>query len=461
MARKIKEQHNDASNHKVKSIKKQAREFLARNKQNLRPISQPLPDRQYGILAIAYDANNRMLDDGKNESIHVFNDADSSYMQCDTPEAIQANTDSSPFSPTDESMNAAENTTSTKLAVQISKLANENGQVTDGGNDMELADENPFVDTYTGVSSNKKAKAVHGYNNLYITAGFDMDILNYQLHREQQKIGKLRRNYMHKQDEINVEMRAVLIDWFIDVCGDFRLSTATFFLAVSLVDRLLSSIKCPRSKLQLVGATAIFIAAKMEEIYPPRLSDMVYVTDDTYTADQIIKMEVVILHVIGFEVNAPNARSFADFFVLFKPISPIANSLLGCLLELSVVHYECIRFKSSYIAAAAYALAVFCSSNKSESGNSYSNSNVTASWKPSNFLMQSVASLFGCWPEELIRKTRIARDQLREPTKTLALLHRNAAMDQRLRAVYSKYATSEKYQVSRAIRMPDEDFFSV
>lgn len=48
---------------------------------------------------------------------------------------------------------------------------------------MELADEISFVDIYADVSSSKTAKALHGYNNLYITVGFDIDILNYQVWR--------------------------------------------------------------------------------------------------------------------------------------------------------------------------------------------------------------------------------------------------------------------------------------
>ncbi len=41
-----------------------------------------------------------------------------------------------------------------------------------------------------------------------------------------------------------------------------------------------------RGKLQLAGITALFIAAKYEEIFPPSAADFVYITDNTYTADQ-------------------------------------------------------------------------------------------------------------------------------------------------------------------------------
>ena len=42
-----------------------------------------------------------------------------------------------------------------------------------------------------------------------------------------------------------------------------------------------------RGKLQLVGTACMLIAAKFEEIYPPDISDFVYITDDTYNAKQV------------------------------------------------------------------------------------------------------------------------------------------------------------------------------
>lgn len=45
-------------------------------------------------------------------------------------------------------------------------------------------------------------------------------------------------------------------------------------------------------QLQLVGVTAMLVASKYEETYPPEVGDFVYITDNAYTAAQIRKMEV-------------------------------------------------------------------------------------------------------------------------------------------------------------------------
>ncbi len=45
-------------------------------------------------------------------------------------------------------------------------------------------------------------------------------------------------------------------------------------------------------QLQLVGVTAMLIACKYEEMYPPEIGDFVYITDHAYTSSQIRKMEI-------------------------------------------------------------------------------------------------------------------------------------------------------------------------
>jgi hypothetical protein len=56
-------------------------------------------------------------------------------------------------------------------------------------------------------------------------------------------------------------MRSTLIDWIADVVYDSKMDRSTFFLAVNLIDRMLSFLDCPKKKFQLVGATAVYTAA--------------------------------------------------------------------------------------------------------------------------------------------------------------------------------------------------------
>ncbi len=59
----------------------------------------------------------------------------------------------------------------------------------------------------------------------------------------------------------------------------YRLHRETFYLAVDFLDRFLGiSSNIPKNRLQLIGVTCLFIGAKLEEIYPPKLQEFAYVT---------------------------------------------------------------------------------------------------------------------------------------------------------------------------------------
>ena len=77
--------------------------------------------------------------------------------------------------------------------------------------------------------------------------------------------------YMHNQNDITPRMRGILVDWLVEVHLKFRLEPSTLYLCVHLIDLYCTSNPVRRSRLQLVGITALFIAAKYEEIYPPEV----------------------------------------------------------------------------------------------------------------------------------------------------------------------------------------------
>lgn len=104
-------------------------------------------------------------------------------------------------------------------------------------------------------------------------------------------------SYMTRQPEINYKMRTILVDWMIEVCDEYKLHSETLFLAVGMIDRFLSNMSIPRHNFQLLGTTALFIASKYEEIYPPEIMEFVYITDDSYTKYQILNMEKFLLQV--------------------------------------------------------------------------------------------------------------------------------------------------------------------
>ena len=68
-----------------------------------------------------------------------------------------------------------------------------------------------------------------------------------------------------------------------------------------------------RTKLQLVGVAAMFLTAKIEEVYAPALSDFVYITDNAYTESEIRQMELRIVRALKFDLCQPIPLNFLRF----------------------------------------------------------------------------------------------------------------------------------------------------
>uniref|UniRef100_W5L9S4 Cyclin A1 n=1 Tax=Astyanax mexicanus TaxID=7994 RepID=W5L9S4_ASTMX len=164
--------------------------------------------------------------------------------------------------------------------------------------------------------------------------------------------------YMRKQPDITNCMRVILIDWLVEVAEEYKLCSETVYLAVNYLDRFLSSMSVLRGKLQLVGTAAILVAAKYEEIYPPEVDEFVYITDDTYSKKQLLRMEHLILKVLSFDMTAPTSYQFLTQYVLVERVCSETANLALYLSELTLLEVEpFLQHLPSKIAAAAYCLA--------------------------------------------------------------------------------------------------------
>lgn len=92
------------------------------------------------------------------------------------------------------------------------------------------------------------------------------------------------------------------------------------------LDRYLSSAARvdPRG-LQLVAATSLLIAAKFEEIYVPTLQELVRMTSNGYSTEEVKQMERLVLSTLGFELYTATPRTFLSRFakVLLVPSSAL------------------------------------------------------------------------------------------------------------------------------------------
>ncbi|XP_062068164.1 G2/mitotic-specific cyclin-B1 [Lepus europaeus] len=158
--------------------------------------------------------------------------------------------------------------------------------------------------------------------------------------------------------EVTGNMRAILIDWLVQVQMKFRLLQETMYMTVSIIDRFMQDSCVPKKMLQLVGVTAMFIASKYEEMYPPEIGDFAFVTNNTYTKHQIRQMEMKILRVLNFGLGRPLPLHFLRRASKIGEVDVEQHTLAKYLMELTMLDYDMVHFPPSQIAAGAFCLAL-------------------------------------------------------------------------------------------------------
>ncbi|KAJ5690586.1 G2/mitotic-specific cyclin-4 [Penicillium macrosclerotiorum] len=164
-------------------------------------------------------------------------------------------------------------------------------------------------------------------------------------------------DYMANQAEIQWSMRSVLMDWLVQVHFRFALLPETLFLCVNYIDRFLSHKIVSLGKLQLVGATAIFIAAKYEEITAPSVGEIFYMVDGGYTVDEILKAERFMLNILNFDLGWPGPMSFLRRISKADDYDLETRTVAKYFLELTIMDERFVSTPPSFAAAGAHCLA--------------------------------------------------------------------------------------------------------
>ncbi|GFP83685.1 cyclin-a1-1 [Phtheirospermum japonicum] len=166
------------------------------------------------------------------------------------------------------------------------------------------------------------------------------------------------------QKDINASMRAILIDWLVEVVEEYMLVPDTLYLTVNYIDRYLSGNLMDRQRLQFLGVACMMIASKYEEICAPQVEEFCYITDNTYFKEEVLQMESNVLNYLKFEMTSPKVKCFLRRFVrAAQGLNEVYSLSLECLAnyvaELSLLEYSMLCFAPSLIAASSIFLAKF------------------------------------------------------------------------------------------------------
>ena len=167
----------------------------------------------------------------------------------------------------------------------------------------------------------------------------------------------------------------------VEVHLKFKMVPESLYMTVNIIDRYLELKQVRRSKLQLVGVSALLvskqtfisqhnfylhyhvrhillqIAAKYEEIYPPELRDLVYITDRAYNKQEILEMESEIVNTLQYQFTIPTVHSFLCRYLKAAHADRTMVQLACYLTERTLQEYSMLKFLPSTIAATAVMVA--------------------------------------------------------------------------------------------------------
>ncbi|KIM84917.1 hypothetical protein PILCRDRAFT_375524 [Piloderma croceum F 1598] len=159
-------------------------------------------------------------------------------------------------------------------------------------------------------------------------------------------------DYMSGQNEITWAMRQTLVDWLLQVHLRYHMLPETLWIAVNIVDRFLTKRVVSLVKLQLVGVTAMFIAAKYEEILAPSVDEFVFMTENGYSKEEVLKGERIVLQTLEFKIS-----HYCSPYSWMRKISKAddydiqTRTLSKFLTEVTLLDYQFLRVKPSLVAA--------------------------------------------------------------------------------------------------------------
>lgn len=158
--------------------------------------------------------------------------------------------------------------------------------------------------------------------------------------------------------EINEKHRAVVIEWLSYMVNYYSQSNETLFMSINIMDRYITKKKISLNKYQLLGISSYLIASKYEDTNSPMINELIYISKNIYTHEDITSMEKDILTTLNFDIISVSSYQFFSFFYLITNINNKILFYLGHLiLEICLLNIDIMSFNQSLIAIGALLIA--------------------------------------------------------------------------------------------------------
>ena len=163
---------------------------------------------------------------------------------------------------------------------------------------------------------------------------------------------KINPNYMANQTSITFKMRAILVDWLIDVHYRCGMKKKTLFNCIYIIDAFLSKKFVDKKHLQLLGMAALLIACKESEIIFPSLNVILAFSENAYSKEELLDMERKIIKELNFDILAPTAEEFYEINAQLFNFLDEQKYLGEYFLDSSLIDSNFLKYRQSTVAVA-------------------------------------------------------------------------------------------------------------
>lgn len=194
-----------------------------------------------------------------------------------------------------------------------------------------------------------------------------------------------------KGHKISSNIRRRLVDWLFEVFVSYKCEDQTIFLTITYMDAYLYKCKkeLQNENIHLIGLVCLFIASKMEDMYPIDMKSLVSrIGHDKYSQNEIKRKEIDILNTLSYRLSDStilefiknfiydlkfNNRSELKKFKLFEKVNNLEKTSI--YIAKLILHFENLSCFKNSLKAIACMIAAYDVIRGNEEMNQGSNPN--------------------------------------------------------------------------------------
>lgn len=157
--------------------------------------------------------------------------------------------------------------------------------------------------------------------------------------------------------DLTPSMRYILLDWLVEVACMKDFATLTLHMAISMVDRYLRLHQTTRSRLQLLGVSAMVLCSRFLGKDIITIREAAWLTDNTYKYEDVVRMMGEVTATLHGQIRVVTSLDLVEIVGLAADNDRRTQCLAEYVCELVLLQCDIGTYSQAEVAAACVLLA--------------------------------------------------------------------------------------------------------